>query len=322
LRAGVFVRERAEAVVHLFRVASGLESLILGEAEILGQVRRALTAGAPGPVLDRLFAHALRTGRRVRAETELARGPGSVPAAAAALVEREPVGQVLILGAGKMAELVALNLRSRGERAIVIANRTVERGEQLARRVGGRAVSLDAVREELACADAVICATGSPDVVVTQRTVRTRGGRPLFLIDLALPRDVDPRVADVPGCRLVGLDDLRTVVDATSCARERGIVCAEAIVDEEAARFAAWHRARSAAAAIAALHRNADEIRSSILARHAAALTALGPEAGRLVDVLTAQLVAALLHAPTVALKGESGDVTGASPAHGPTLAA
>ena len=185
------------AALHLFRVAAGLDSLVPGEGEILGQVRSAFESGSTGPVLDRLFRQALHAGRRVRVETAIGESPASVPAAGAALAQQvfENLAgkRVLLLGAGKTSELTARNLVSRGARIGAVANRTLERAQELADAFGARAVGLDDLGEELAAADVVVASTSSPEPIVRKAEVaaalRSRRGRPLLLVDLAVPRD-------------------------------------------------------------------------------------------------------------------------------------
>ena len=188
------------AALHLFRVAAGLDSLVPGEGEILGQVRDAFEVGRPGPLLDRLFRNALHAGRRARVETAIGESPASVPAAAAALAQQvfdDLDGRsVVLVGAGKMSELTARNLRSRGAAVSAVANRTAAHGEELARRLGARAIGLEGLAAELGAADVVVASTSAPGFVLAAdelgAALRARRGRPILLVDLAVPRDVDP----------------------------------------------------------------------------------------------------------------------------------
>jgi glutamyl-tRNA reductase len=208
------------AALHLFRVAAGLDSMVPGEGEILGQVRAAYDAGAPGPVLDRLFRQALHAGRKARVETAIGESPASVSSAAAALAEQvfgDLRGRkVLVVGAGKIGDLAARNLLSRGADIAWIANRTADRAAGLAARFGGEALPLDRVGEQLASADVVISSTSATGWILersqVERVVPARRGRPLFLIDLAVPRDLDPSIHELEGCYLYDIDDIEAVV--------------------------------------------------------------------------------------------------------------
>ena len=303
------------AALHLFRVAAGLDSLIPGEAQILGQVRGAYElaqeGGTAGPVLHRVFRQALRVGRRVRTETAIGENPASISSAAAELAERVFGGlegrRILVLGAGKMSDLATVNLISRGVESVFVANRSVARAERVARRFGGRAVGLDAVEEELEHADVVIASTSSPAYVLSaeqvERAMRKRRGRPIFFVDIAVPRDVDPAVNDIEGCYLYDIDDLARVVDESVAGRREESVRAEAIVVEEASRFREWQLSLDVVPAIASLRALAESIREAELARAESRLGSLSPSQRRAVESLTAQIVNKLLHLPTVRMK-------------------
>ena len=297
--------EGGEAVEHLFRVAAGLDSLVPGEAQILGQVRQAyeaaLTAGCTGPVLNRLFEDALHTGKRVRTEAKLAEMPESVAESAVELAAKELGGlegkRALIFGAGRMSELAARGIKERGAEAVV-SSRTLESAQELADRLGGRAAPFDAVAVELTHADLVISATRCPYPILHAEAVQPRE-TPLVLIDIAVPRDLDPEIARVEGCRLFDIDALGEGL----VGRDEDVREAERIVAEEAAGFADWLRSRDAAPAIAALRRRAEEIRSEELARAEHKLNELSEHDRRVVETLTSQIVNKLLHAPTVRAK-------------------
>ncbi|HEX2045281.1 MAG TPA: glutamyl-tRNA reductase, partial [Gaiellaceae bacterium] len=234
------------AALHLFRVAAGLDSLVPGEAQILGQVREAYGAaresGTAGRVLHRLFRQALRVGKRVRTETAIGENPASVSGAAAELAERvfdELAGRrVLVLGAGKTSDLTAANLVSRGVGEIVVANRSRDRAEALARRFNGRGAGLEDVADELEHADVVVASTSSQGYLLSAeqvaRAMRARRGRPIFFIDIAVPRDVDPAVNELDGCYLYDIDDLERVVAESVAGRREEAVRAEAIASVEA----------------------------------------------------------------------------------------
>ena len=297
--------EEGEAVAHLFRVAAGLDSLVPGESQILGQLRQAyeaaLTAGVTGPGLNRLFEDALHTGKRVRTEARLEEMPESV-AASAVEVGVSALGGIdgrraLIFGAGKMCELAARDLRSRGAE-VVVASRTLESAQELAERVGGRAAPFDAVAVELIDADLVLSATRCPYPILHAEAVQPRT-KPLVLVDVAVPRDLDPEIGKLEGCTLFDIDDLGEGL----VGREEDVREAEAIVAEEAARFAEWRRSRGAADAIRALREQAEEIRAEELARAEPRLAELSPRERKTVETLTAQIVNKLLHTPTVRAK-------------------
>jgi glutamyl-tRNA reductase len=297
--------EEGEAVEHLFRVAAGLDSLVPGEAQILGQVRlayeAALGAGSTSPVLNRLFEDALHTGKRVRTEAKLAEMPESVAASAVDLAERE-LGSLdgkraLLFGAGRMSELAARDLR--GRRAeVVVSSRTLESAQELTERVGGRAAPFDAVAVELPEADLVLSATRCPYPILHAEAVQPRT-KPLVLVDIAVPRDLDPAIGELEGCTLYDIDAL----GGGLVGREEDVREAERIVAEEAARFAEWHRSRVAAPAIAALRRHAEEIRAEELARAEPRLAELSERERKAVETLTSQIVNKLLHEPTVRAK-------------------
>jgi glutamyl-tRNA reductase len=301
----------AAAALHLFRVAAGLDSMVPGEGEILGQVRSAYEQGSPGPLLDRLFRQALHAGKKVRAQTAIAESPASVSAAGAALAQQvfgDLTGRlILVVGAGKVSELAARNLLSRGARIAFVANRTLDRAAELARRFGAEPVPLERIGEELAHADVVISSTSAPGFVIERTQVEAvlpaRRGRPLFLIDLAVPRDLDPAIHELDDCYLFDIDDLEAVVAESLAGRRREAGRAEAIVAEEAERFHAWQASLDVVPAIASLRARAEEIRAAELARLEGRLGRLSEAERRAVESATAQIVNKLLHLPTVRMK-------------------
>jgi glutamyl-tRNA reductase len=315
LATAVYTLSGEQAVAHLLRVAAGLDSLVPGEPQILGQVRaayeQAREARATGPILNRLFGQALRAGKRVRSETELGNHSASVPAAAAELARRalgELSGRrILIIGAGKMSELAAVNLVSREVESIFVANRTLGRARELARRFGGEAVALEHLEDELARADVVISSTRSPRLVLSAeqvaRALRGRRRARLVLIDIAVPRDLDPAIAELDGCSLYDIDDLGDVLGGSVNGGRREAERAEAILAEEAAGFREWQVALEVVPAIASLRRRAEEVRVAELARVAGRLRTLSPAERQAVELLTAQIVNKLLHEPTVRMK-------------------
>jgi glutamyl-tRNA reductase len=299
------------AALHLFRVAAGLDSLVPGEGEILGQVRDAFESGAAGPLLDRTFRMALHAGRRARVETAIGESPSSVPAAAAALAEQVFDGlngrRVVLVGAGRTSELTARNLRSRGATIAAVVNRSVERAERLATTLGAAAVDLGGLAETLAGADVVVSSTSAPGLVLTTSelapALRARRGRPMLFVDLAVPRDVDPALAAIDGCFVYDVDDLEAVVAASLQGRRAEAVQAERIVAAEAERFRAWQASLSVVPAIASLRARAEAIRAAELARVETRLGHLPQGERDIVDTVTAQIVNKLLHLPTVRMK-------------------
>jgi glutamyl-tRNA reductase len=289
------LQDRA-AAHHLFRVAAGLDSLVPGEGEILGQVRLAHELGTNGPLLDRVFRQALHAGRKVRAETAIGQSPASVSAAAAALAEQVfgslDGRSILLLGAGKVSEQAARNLRSRGAEISLVANSKTER---------------DRIDEELATVDVVIASTNAPGVVLEAATVseklKGRRGRRLVLVDLAVPRDLDPAIGELDGCYLYDIDDLEQIVVETLSLRRREAERAEAIVAAEAEKFHEWHASLDVLPAITSLRARAEEIREAELQKADALLARLDDSQRRAVEAVTAQIVNKLLHLPTVRMK-------------------
>jgi glutamyl-tRNA reductase len=308
LASALYRLQDGAAELHLFRVAAGLDSSVPGEGEILGQVRAALEAGTAGPFLDRLFRQALRAGRRVRVETAIGESPASVPSAASAYAQ-EVFGnlggrRVLLLGAGKMSESTARNLVARGAEIAAVANRTLEHGELLAAKLGARALALDALAHELPRVDVVVSSTSAPGLVVSRAavasTVPARGGRPLLLIDLAVPRDVDPAIDELEHCFVCNVDDLEAVVARTLCGRRGEAAQAERLVAAEAARFREWQASLDVVPTIVSLRALAEDIRERELERVRGRLS---ENERRQVEFVTSKILAKLLHLPTVRMK-------------------
>lgn len=311
------------AVAHLFEVAAGVDSAVLGEGEVLSQVRRAWERAreerAAGPVLSHLFRHAVEVGKRARSETAIARGITSISQAAVALVAQRLGGsligrRVLVLGAGEMGEGMAVALGA-SPAEVLVANRTWERAVALAGRVGGRAVALDAIGGALAEVDVLLASTRAATVVLDagdlMPVMDRRGGRPLLVVDVAVPRDVDPAVADLDGVTLLDMEDLRAFAEMGMAERRREIVRVAAIVAEEVQRHLEARAARDVAPTVSALRERAEEIRLGALARYSSRLASLEPHERATVEALTRQLLAKVLHEPTVALKEAAGSPRG-----------
>ncbi len=291
------------AAVHLFRVAAGLDSLVPGEGEILGQVRAAYEAGAPGPILDHVFRQAIAVGKKVRTDTAIGESPASVSSAAAALAQQVfgDLGgrRVLLVGAGRTGELAAASLAARGAEIALVANRTPARAEELARRFGGSAITLEDVPLRLGEVDVILTCTSAPGFVLRREDVAGVRRSPLFFIDIAVPRDVDPAVNELDGCYLYDIDDLEAVVAETLAGRRAEAGKAEALVAAEANRFRAWQASLDVVPAIASLRARAEEIRRSELDK----LNGLDEQERRTIETVTSQILNKLLHLPTVRMK-------------------
>jgi glutamyl-tRNA reductase len=311
----LFERQDGEAVHHLYRVASGLDSLIVGEPQILGQVKEAFSVAADrrstGPLLNKLFSGSFAVGKRVRSETALGEGAVSVSFAAVQLARKifgKLAGRhVLVIGAGEMGKLTAQHLQAQGVHEIVITSRTFAHAEALAREVGGRAAPWSELMNVLAPADIVITATGSQQPILDRAHIESVMGRgrrdPLFIIDIAIPRDVDPAAAEIEQVFLYNVDDLQAVVQENLSKRTAEIQRAEAIVAEEVARFMAWHRSRGAIPTVVALRQRFEAIRRAELQRLEGKLAGLPPEARARVDEVTRLIMEKLLLEPTEQLK-------------------
>jgi glutamyl-tRNA reductase len=294
------------AALHLFRVAAGLDSMVPGEGEILGQVRGAHEAGAAGPILDRLFRQAVHAGKKARSDTAIGESPASVSSAAAALAEQvfgDLRGRsILVVGAGKVGELAVRNLVTRGATIAFVANRTVDRAAELAHRFGGEPIPLDRVDRELERADVVLSSTSAAGWILTQeqvaRALPARKGRPLFLIDLAVPRDLDPAIHQLDGCYLYNIDDLEAVVAETLAGRRKEAERAETIVADEADRFREWQASLDVVPAITSLRARAEQIRATELNR-----AKLNDSERRAAESVTAAVLNKLLHLPTIRMK-------------------
>jgi glutamyl-tRNA reductase len=299
------------AAVHLFRVAAGLDSLVPGEGEILGQIKTAFERGSTGPLLDRLFSHALHTGKRVRTDTAIAESPGTTSSAAAALAAQVfgdlDGSRIAIIGAGKIGALAAKRLLKRGAELTFVANRTAARGEQLAAQLGGTAIPLERAVEAIEGVDIVVSSTSSQEPVLTRGDVagalRARKGRPLLLIDLAVPRDLDPAINELADCYLYDIDDLEAVVHETLQGREAEFAKAEAIAVAEGERFRDWLASLDVVPAITSIRERAEAIRRGELAKAGPRLAGLSEREREAVESLTSRIVNKLLHEPIVHLK-------------------
>jgi glutamyl-tRNA reductase len=312
---GVLYRLHEDAAaLHLFRVASGLDSLVPGEGEILGQVRGAFEAARPGALLDRVFRQALGVGKRVRSETAIGESPASVSSAAGALAAQvfgDLTGRrVLLIGAGRIGELAASNLASRGATIACVANRTVETARDLAHRFGGEAVALADIPSRLGGVDVVISSTSAPETVVQAGDVPAKRRTPLFFIDIAVPRDLDSAIAKLDGCFLYDIDDLEAVVAETLSGRRSEAARAEQLVAEEAERFRSWRASLDVVPAIASLRARAEEIRAAELAKVDGRMS---DDERRTLESVTSQILNKLLHLPTIRMKEAAVSADGAA---------
>jgi glutamyl-tRNA reductase len=307
-----------EAIRHLFRVTSSLDSLVMGEAQILGQVkeayRRALEENFTGIALNRLMHRAFRTAKRVRTETGIAANPVSVSFAAVELAKKifgTLAGKkVLIIGAGEMAELTVTHLIGNGAEEITVANRTVLQAETLAEKYHGKAIGLAALDEELGEADIVISSTGAPTYIVTEemirRCLRKRKNRLLFLIDIAVPRDIDPAVDGIGNVYLYNIDNLQDIVDENMKNRRREALKAEEIVAEEVEQYIKWLKELKAVPTIVLLRSKAEGIVRMEMVKAQSWMSKLGNGDREKVDALVNGIVNKILHAPMAVMKEES----------------
>ncbi len=315
----LYTLPQREAVRHMFRVASGLDSMVLGEPQILGQMKQAArvaqSAGTLGTLLNKLFQRTFAVAKEVRSTTAIGANIVSMAAAAVHLAERifENLTEqrVLFIGAGEMVELCAAHFAGARPRQITVANRTLERGQALARRFGADAIRLDEVGERMALYDVVVSCTASPLPIVgkgmVERALRARRRRPVVLVDLAVPRDVEEEVAALDDVFLYTLDDLGAIVESGLEARQEAVVEAEAIIDSRVENFVQWVASRDLVPTIRALRDAAERMRRHELER-ALKLLGRGEDPARALEALSHGLTNKLLHAPTQALnQGEPG---------------
>jgi glutamyl-tRNA reductase len=312
---GIYTHRNCDAARHLYRVTSGLESMIVGEAEVQGQVKRAyeaaLAARTTGPLTNKLFRAALATGKRVRSDTAIGAGGASV-ASVAVEAARTALGElasrhVLIIGAGETAELTARALSQQGVSTMFVANRRRERAIALAQRFGGETIAFDSLPGELERADIVVASTSSPHAIVGAEELAlvtaVRGGRPLLLLDLAVPRDIDPECAALPGVTLVDIDGLQKQVTRTHDERRMEARRAEGIVEEEIQAFAGWLGTLEVLPTITALREQADRLVAELLAENAHRWEGMTERDRERVEAMLRAAVKRLLHEPTTRVR-------------------
>ena len=315
LAPAIYSHRNCDAARHLYRVTAGLESMIVGEAEVQGQVKRAYDAAlakeTTGPLTNRLFKAALATGKRVRTETAISERQLTLPAVAVALA-RELLGDlegrsVVIVGTGETSELTARALADSGVLAVFVASRRRDRAISLARRYGGESVNFDELPRALERADIVVAATASPHLLVESRelseVMQARGGRPMLLVDLAVPRDVDSACAEIDGVSLYDIDDLEAVIARNRKVRQAEARKAEGIIEEEIQHFAAWLGSLEVLPTVAALRARATEIAEQVLRENEGKWDSASPQDLERIDALARAIVNRLLHDPTVRMK-------------------
>ncbi len=319
----LYTSEGETVVRHLFRVVASLDSMVIGEAQILGQVKEAyehaFANGATSRVFNKLFRQSFEVGKRVRTETEIGESAVSISYAAVELAKRvfdSLEGRaILVLGAGKMSELTAKHLVSNGVKTVLVANRTYERAVELAERFEGEAIHYDDLFERMRDADIVISSTAATHYVLHKesvaRAMRGRGGKPLFLIDIAVPRDIDPQVNELSNVFLYDIDDLNGVVESNLEERMREARRAETIIDEELREFERWLDSMEVVPTVAAIRAQAEAIRQAEMEKALKRLGGLSEKEVRTIDALTSSIVSKMLHEPTSRLKESSAEKDG-----------
>jgi glutamyl-tRNA reductase len=318
-----YLVDGAPVVRHLFRVVASLDSMVVGEAQILGQVKEAYDYAfefeGSGRVFNKLFRQSFEVGKRVRSETAIGEAAVSISYAAVELAKKvfETLEgrTILVVGAGKMSELTAKHLVSNGVKTVLVANRTYERAEELASAFGGDAIRYDALFERMTEADIVISSTGAPHHVITRDKVEDalhgRAGRPLFMIDIAVPRDIEPEVNELRGVFLYDIDDLNGVVESNLEERMREARRAERIIDEEMEGFASWLESMEVVPTIAAMRAQAERIRQAELEKALKRLGGLSEKEIKTIQALTGAIINKMMHEPTARLKELAGEKEG-----------
>jgi glutamyl-tRNA reductase len=313
----VYLHQGEAAIQHLFRVGASLDSMIVGEPQILGQLKQAYRDASEqnvtGMILNRLLHKAFSVAKRIRTETEIGSSAVSISYAAVELAKKIfgnlKNKRAMLVGAGEMAELAAQHLMNQGIAEVIVANRTFERAVNLARCFNGKAVSLDELIPQLEHVDILISSTGSPEIILHSSDVkplmRQRRNSPLFLIDIAVPRDLDPKLNDLENVYLYGIDDLNNVVDINKAERDKEAVRAERIVTEETLKFMLWLGSMEVTPTIVAIREKADIIRKAELERTLPGLGNLSDKEKQAIEKMTSAMMNKILHHPIVYLKKE-----------------
>jgi glutamyl-tRNA reductase len=318
IRPHLYRHDGMEAVRHLMNVSAGLDSLVLGEPQILGQVMRALELArgqnVAGPVMNRLFQAAIHAGKRARTETTISRNPASVSSLAASLSERIipqlDQAQVTILGAGEMAELAVEALRKRGANRITVVSRTLERAQSLAKKWNAEATTFEYIAPALSNADILISSTGAPHIIVTaemvEHAMNARPERPLVLIDIAVPRDVDPDAIHIPNVQLYDIDHLNTHLEHSLSERAAEVPHVKKILEEESARFSEYLKSMHMLPIIADIRQQAEAIRQAELEKTLSRLPDLTDAERARIEAMTQAIVKKILQEPTHRLRAEA----------------
>lgn len=316
----LYAHADSEAIRHIFRVASSLDSMIVGEPQILGQLKNAfdfaLTKKTTGVLLNKLMKKAISTAKRVRTETRIAENAVSISYAAVELAKKiftDLSGKsFMLLGAGEMAELAARNLVNNGVSDVKVANRTFERGYELAKEFNGKAVRFEDFLKELMHTDIVICSTGAPAYVLLkeqmQKVMKERKHKPVFIIDISVPRNIDPEINKIDNVYLYDVDDLQEVVDTNMLERKKEAEKAEKIIDEEVEKFIKWISSLDSVPTILALRQKAEEIKNEELEKFKNKFPEIDAEQIKAVEYLATAIINKLVHPPTVALKEDTED--------------
>lgn len=320
LDRSLYVHFDSDAVRHVFRVAASLDSMVVGEPQILGQLKEsfefALERKTTGVILNRLFKKAISVAKRVRTETKIAENAVSISFAAVELARKiftELEGKsFMLLGAGEMAELAAKHMMNNGVKEIVVVNRTFETGCRLAEEFGGRAVRFEDFLTELVHSDILICSTGASTYVLgkaqMQKVMKERKNRPVFIIDISVPRNIDPGINDLGNVYLYDVDDLQGVVDSNIHERKKEAEKAEGIIDEEIDTFRRWMQSLDSVPTVVALREKAESIKREEVEKLMNRLPGIGERERKAIEGMAASIVNKLIHSPTVALREESED--------------
>jgi len=317
--SNIYIYEDSEALKHIFRVASSLDSMVMGEPQILGQIKEAYHHAAgvektTGVILNRLMHRAFHVAKRVKTETGISEAAVSISFAAVELAKKIFYGlegkKVLLIGAGEMAELAARHLMGNGIESMIVANRSFNKAVQVADLFKGKAVFFEEIETYLLEVDIVITSTSSTDFVIScdmvRNSLRKRRNHPLFFIDIAVPRDVEPRVNDLENVYLYDIDDLKEVVEGNTVQRKEEALKAERIVQEEVIRFEKWLKTLDVVPTITALKNKIESIRRNEIEKSLPALGELTPSQIKTIDALTASLAGKIMNGPIVVLKGKA----------------
>ena len=320
LNDALYIYDDIKAVGHIFRVASSLDSMVIGEPQILGQLKDAFELAhkkkTTGILLNRLMKKAISVAKRVRTETRIAENAVSISFAAVELAKKiftDLSKKVfMLLGAGEMAELAAKHLISNGVKEVIVSNRTYERACELAKEFNGRPVRFDEFIQEMICADIVICSTGASDYVLKksqmQKVMKERKQRPVFIIDISVPRNIDPETNDLDNVYLYNIDDLQGVVDANRFERQKEAEKAERLVEEEVETFFKWQSSLDSVPTIIALREKAEEIKKEELDKLLSKFPGIGEKEKKAIEYMAAAITNKLIHPPTAALKEDFED--------------